>query len=526
MGAAMARALFIGTALMAGLASSAAWAFGTADGLRQTLEQTLSGDVKAFYAARQFQPLWSEDDGSASGSHMQAVIADVAQDHGLPPASYAVDPAVTAEARELALTGAVIHLARDLATGRVAPYRVIGGMGPETRPQFRAVPFLKGLISGDAAFSASHFDQMAPDTASYQALKGALKEYRAIADAGGWPLVGVGPTVKPGESDPRIPALRRHLRAEGDSPKSADNQTGDDSPVLDPATSQGLKRFQARLGIDIDGALGKRTVAELDVTAADRVRQIEVTLERLRQEPRAFGATHIEVNVASQLMTLYEDNQPSLDMRVVVGDIKHQTPNMVTSVAAITVNPAWTVPPSIARKEILPKLKRDPQYLAKQNLHIVDAASTGASDTTGSGIDWSKFGKSFPFRLRQQPGPDNALGKLKFNLTDQDAIYMHDTPQRTFFKRSYRALSHGCIRLEQPDALANHLLTAEWRDKLPGLIADGNTRTVMLRRSLPVYLRYLTAWVQSDGSVAFRADIYGADQRLEQLLNHPSTITG
>ena len=464
--------------------------------------------LRTFYAPRNYQPLWTGDQAQS----MAAALKQVATDHGLPPAAYAVGADLTDANLDVALSASALRLGRDLATGRIPPYRLVGGIGESTRPHFDSATFLKTLAHGTDGAEA--LNRLAPQSHEYQSLMTGLKSLRALAAAGGWPPVADGPSIKPGETDDRIPSLRRRLIASGDL-VNADEAEGN---VLDEVVSAALKLFQIRHGLETDGALGKRTLQALNVPVNVRIHQIELAMERLRQLPRQREANRIDVNIAAQSLILYENKMPALEMRVITGDVKHQTPTMTTRDAAITLNPTWTVPPSIARKEILPKLKRDPNYLAHNNIHIVDNNPAAPPEPEQTPIDWSKLGNSFPFVLRQVPGPDNALGQIKFNLQNQDSIYMHDTNQKTLFKRSYRLLSHGCIRLEHPMDLAEALLGSEWHDKLPPLIADGKTRTLILKHALPVYLMYQTAWAGADGILFFRDDAYGNDQRLDQAL--------
>lgn len=470
--------------------------------------------LKPFYAPRAYQAAWADANGDYDLERFASDIRAVADEHGLNGQDYTLIGGLPGAQTDLCISDALARLGRDLATGRIAPYRILGGMGQGLRPRFDPTGFLHQVQTGTPLRDAAA--QTAPHDDAYRGLQQALKTYRGLIGAGGWEVIAPGPTVKPGESDPRIVPLRKRLAVTGDLAADKVNET----EMLDVDLEAGLKHFQLRHGLDPDGALGKRTLATLNVSAASRVRQIELALERARQMPRTLDPTRIEVNTASQELTLYQDNKPGLSMRVVVGDVKHQTPGMATRVATLTVNPSWTVPASIARKEILPKLKRDPNYLTNNNIRLLDPTPGDAPDMDSAAIDWKQMGSSFPFVLRQRPGPDNALGQLKFNLQDQDAIYMHDTPQKAFFKRSYRALSHGCIRLEHPLDLAGLLLTPHWQGKLPELLADTKTATVGLARSVPVYIYYRTAWTETDGTISFRDDIYGSDYRLDDALRH------
>jgi len=470
-------------------------------------------ELRGFYAPRAFKPLWKPD----ASESVVAALKLTASDHGLDPAPYALERDLPDAVREVSLSDALNRLGRDLAVGRIPPYRILGGAGENTRPRFDGDVLLKAVALGDDPTDA--LNRLAPQSPDYRALLTGLATYRAIAAQGGWPPIPDGPSLKPGETDDRLPALRKRLIVTGDLA-----QDKADGTQLDGDVEAALKRFQGRHGLDLDGAVGKRTLKALNVPVQARIRQIELSLERMRQLPRQRDSARIDVNIAAQALVLYLGGAPTLEMRVITGDVKHQTPTMVTRVASLTVNPTWTVPPSIARKEILPKLKRDPDYLAHNNIRILDAFPEDSPEAEGAGIDWKKMGRSFPYVLRQVPGPDNALGQLKFNLQDQESIYMHDTPQRNFFKRSYRLLSHGCIRLERPLDLADLLLGEKWRGKLPQLIAEGKTKTVILKQSLPVYLLYQTAWADADGTLSFRDDSYGNDQRLEQALGQADTL--
>lgn len=475
--------------------------------------------LKPFYAPRAYQAVWSDAKGNYDLDRFTSDIRAVADEHGLNADSYALIGGLPNAETDLCISDALARLGRDLATGRIAPYRILGGMGETFRPHFESAPFLRQIQLGAPLRDVA--DQAAPHNAAYLGLKQALKIYRDFAKAGGWETIAAGQPIKPGESDPRIPQIRKRLAITEDVPKNEGANTNSDATIiLDDALIAGLKHFQMRHGLEPDGAVGKRTLATLNVSAANRVRQIELTMERQRELPRGRSPDRVEVNIASQILTLYQGDRPELSMRVVVGDAKHQTPGMATRVATLTINPSWTVPASIARKEILPKLKRDPKYLSNNNIRLMDPSAGDTPDLDGAIIDWSQMKSSFPYVLRQRPGPDNALGKLKFNLQDQDSIYMHDTPQKTFFKRSYRALSHGCIRLERPLDLADRLLSPHWQSKLPDLLADTKTATVGLAHAIPVYLDYVTAWTDPDGSIAFRDDIYGNDYRLDEALRH------
>jgi murein L,D-transpeptidase YcbB/YkuD len=461
-----------------------------------------------FYRQRGYQPAWNGE----QGDRLLADIPTRAEAEGLDPAAYGLAAGTTDLQRDVAISAALLRLGRDAAIGAVAPERSYGGFGADTRGRFDGATFLRGLAEGRPLG-----DQLAaatPPFVGYLRLKEALEKLRAQARAGDWPTVPDGPKLVPGDSDDRVLMVRKRLIASGElDPVLADSRTLD-QPLVDA-----VKRFQARHGLEADGTIGARTLANLNVSAAQRAHQIAVNLERWRWMVRNPGRHHVLINIPAAHLDAVEDGGVLLSMRVVVGDTKHPTPSLATTMSSLVLNPPWSVPASIANKEILPKLKRDPHYLETAKLKILDQPEDG-SGTAGDTIDWNAIGKKFPYRLRQPPGPDNALGQLKFNLMDSDDIYMHDTPNRKVFGRSYRALSHGCVRLEHPVLLGELMLGARWRDRLGAdIAANAHTRTLKLERTVAVYMVYFTAWGAEDGTIQFRDDLYGHDRRLGAVLN-------
>jgi murein L,D-transpeptidase YcbB/YkuD len=470
-------------------------------------------DLKRFYAARDFRPAWS----GADGDHILAAIRAVALTQGLPPADYAVpaeQPPLPAGDRDLLISDSLARLGHDLAHGRVAAAARYGELGPQTGPAVDIADFLKQSAAGTPL--ATLTDRLEPADPAYRDLVKALARYRAIVAAGGWPTIPAGPAIHPGQSDPRIRLVRRRLAASGDLTGAGPH---DRSDILDHELTRAVRHFQARHGLERDGIVGALTLAALNVPATARLTTIEVNLERRRSMLRDLGATYVAVNIPAEHLDLVQGGASTLAMRVIVGRPKNQTPILATTMSAVILNPDWTVPPSIASREILPKLKKDPNYLVTNNMYIVGAFPEGSPQSEGLGIDWSKYKKHFPYRLRQRPGPDNALGRIKFHLTDSEAIYMHDTPERTLFKLDKRALSHGCVRLQKPLEMAEHLLGDQWSARLQEILAKKALRTLHLAHSLPVYFLYWTAWADRDGEVQFRNDLYGLDGHLLSALS-------
>jgi len=468
--------------------------------------------VREFYRSRGYHLAWTGPK-AASGARLIETVPGLAAAEGLDRTAYAAPASSSTEIEaDIQQTNMLLRLGHDIAVGRIDPDRAFGGFGGKNRNGFDGVRFLRGLADGKPlADQASAFQ---PPFVGYLLLKEGLEKTQAIARAGGWPTIPDGPKLVPLETiDDRLPILRRRLIVSGDlDPSLADGTT------YDAAVVEAVKRFQRRHGLDPDGTIGARSLAALNVPVEARLRQIAANLERWRWMPHQLGRLHVSVNIPAASLDLVEDGAVAISMRVVVGDTRHPTPSMDTSMSSVVLNPPWSVPTSIANNEILPKLRRDPNYLANSNLQIADYPED-SPEAAGDGIDWNAIGKKFPYRLRQAPGPDNALGQLKFNLRNADDIYLHDTPNHRAFSRAYRALSHGCIRLEEPVGLGEILLGSRWQGRLSeNLNADKKTRTLKLERNIPVYLVYFTTWVDSAGEINFREDIYGHDRRLSQAL--------
>jgi murein L,D-transpeptidase YcbB/YkuD len=440
------------------------------------------------YEAHGFAPLW------VGAPEREAVLLHAlaaAVEHGLDAADFTVPAGLPAAERDLLLTDSFLRYAAALAGGRVSANAI------ETDWAFAplAVDAEADLESALAGDPGAVLARLAPPEPGYQALQDALARYRALAASGGWRPLPDGARLKRGDSGAAVLALRRRLAAE--DYLSRDALAGG----FDAAVEAAVRRFQAQHGIAADGAVGPDTFRALNVPAAARVEQIRVNLERWRELPRDWPKTRIEVNVPAASLAVIEKDEPRLVMRAIVGAEDHPTPALRARVSAVLFNPRWTIPVSIVKKEILPHLKRDPRYLERN--HYVYAGAIRAS------------------ALQQLPGASNALGRVKFEMPNIYDVYLHDTPTHPLFARAIRALSHGCVRLENPRQLALYALAGQggWsEEEIDQAIAAGDTQRVPLSRSLPVYLLYWTAFVDAEGAVEFRDDIYGRDFRLATAL--------
>lgn len=436
--------------------------------------------LRAVYAPRGYAPIWT----AARRAEWSAALAAAAA-NGLDPADYAVSDRDPVE-RELLLTQAFLAYGAALAEGRVDPQDFESDWLMPV-PRFDAAKTLARALAGSVATT---LEALAPIDPRYRRLERALAVYR---DAMHWRRLAIALPLKFGDSGADVRRLRARLAAEGYAAGQGDSF---DAPLL-----AAVERFQAAHGLTDDGIVGRGTLAQLNVSPAARVRQIRLNLERWRSLPRQWPAERIEVNVPAASVTLFQPGQPSLTMRAVVGAPAHPTPVLQARLVSILLNPPWRVPVSIIEHEIWPAIKRDPDYLARNGFAYVDVPG----------------GRE----LQQLPGRRNALGLIKFEMPNVDDIYLHDTPARWAFADTWRALSHGCVRLEDPRGLALRLLAdePEWtRATLDAAIATGLTQRIPLPHVLPVYLLYFTAFVDADGTVEFRNDLYGRDRRLAAAL--------
>jgi len=462
------------------------------------------------YQARNFAPIWAAVPAMTT-SFVEALRA--AESEGIAPdqsGANAVgvalaDPAVTETERELLLTDRYLAYTRVLTQGAVAPADFEADWAVP-RPSFDPVQAVAAM--SQQADLGPVLSAMAPSSPQYGALKDALQRYRTMDAGGGWQALASGPSREPGMVGPSILALRERLAAEGDLPTAG-------ADTYDPTVTAAVRHFQARHGLTEDGRVGTATLRALNVAASDRIEQIGLNLERLRSLPHTSPATRIEVNVAAATLTLYREGRPVLTSRVIVGAPRHPTPVFTAEAVAVLLNPPWNVPSSIVRNELQPAMRRSPDYLARNHLALL---GPGVVDPQGRDIDWRSttvLGRGW--RVQQAPGSWNALGRIKLELPNPFDVYLHDTPAKALFALPVRALSHGCIRVEAVHQLAETLLGRPG-DMIDQAIDAGATLRLPLPSSVPVELLYLTAFVDPDGTVEFRDDIYGRDGRLAAAL--------
>lgn len=376
-----------------------------------------------------------------------------------------------------------------------------------------------------------------PQRSEYSKLRETLARYRELAARGGWPQFPPGFDLHPGDQDERIPRLRARLQVTGElapppksttSGKQAKNKKErrsitSESNIYDTTLVQAVKRFQKRHGLAVDGVIGGRTLAALNVSIETRIRQIIANMKRWRELPNDLGNRYIAVNIPNFTLDVIENEQLALHMKVVVGKMveERHTPTFTANMTYLVLSPYWHVPKSIAEKELFPLSKKDPQYFA-QNKFIVRRVAVEKQIPDPNATDGSMISKTvYRYDLKQEPGPKNALGRVKFIFPNSYGVYLHDTPSKDFFNRSVRTYSHGCIRIEKPIDLAEYLLrgTEKWtRSAILDTISRQKEKKVPLPEAIPVYIQYWTAWVDDKGIVQFRNDIYGYDNVPEARL--------
>lgn len=478
--------------------------------------------VSGYYDDPANPPIW------VRGGRLTAAAAELlealtrADEDGLDPDDYLTRAILETETvkgdqdaagYELAMSQAFLTFARDVHSGQTSPNVSASNIVIPRKP-VDAVAWLS-LVRDEGVEAA--IQKLRPDHPQYFQLRQMLKGYRALAAKGGWPAIAEGPTLKPGMKDKRVGQMRANLKARGYS--GIDNP---DPDQYDDSVVAVVEHFQRRHGLDADGIAGPKTIAALNVSADQRVRQIVVNMERWRWLPDALGSRHVFVNQAGFEMFLVDRKNVVARHKVIVGKPFHQTPMFSDKIAYAEFNPTWTVTPAIAVAEFLPKLRKDPGYLARNDYVLYGGWGAGAPVVDPWSVDWDAVSsKKFPYRIVQQPGPKNALGVVKFMFPNKFNIYLHDTPSRQLFAETGRAFSHGCIRVHEPVKFAEKLFGLDnslTPADIKKLIDGKKTRTASLKTKVPVHLTYFTVWIDDDGVPSFFQDIYDRDTLVSRLL--------
>jgi L,D-transpeptidase YcbB len=569
-------------------------------GVRVTEQQR--DDIIAFYRERDFAPIWTSERGQTPGAADLLEVLAEADSHGLAPEDYLPSDTLSSDADrltrlELALTAAGLRYAMHASGGRIIPDRLSAyhDLTPPTVDGKAALARLAGEASPGAYLASLH-----PVHPAYEALRRELAELRSSDERDELPIAE-GPVVKPGGSDPRIPAIRERLAklghlalTRGDEPDGTDG-TDDivaspigyneaDSPVfgspdgavtvevvmqdmgtpldfeaqesaprdvepqepepqfsepeqpqpqlVEPRTSEpvrlsqsedydaqtvaALKDFQAAAGLDVDGVIGQNTIAAFNSgNTGTRIQRLVYSMERLRWMPRDFGARHVLVNAAGFDTRVVEDGRTVWSSKVIVGKPENQTVFFSDRMETVVFNPYWGVPASIILNEMVPDSRGDPSWFDREGYEVTDLNGQVISPYN---VDWYNLNtKQLPIGVRQPPGPENALGEIKFLFPNKHAIYMHDTPSKPLFERDSRAFSHGCVRVQNPREFAEIILGWD-QQRIASTLAGTRDQSVPVEAEIDVHVAYFTAWPDENGNIRYHEDVYGRDRLLEKAM--------
>lgn len=475
-------------------------------------------DIAAFFRSRDYKPFWTAANAQAKRQALIAALSSAA-DHGLPASRYDVPDLIeqmkaadTSRARgeiEVTLSRIFLQYARDVQTGMLTPSRVDGGI-------VREVPYRdRQAYLGDLAKSAPHafFRALPPQSNEYARLLKEKKRIEELLGTGGWGARVPATTLEPGDKGNGVVALRNRLIAMGFLPRSA-------TQTYDAQLQAAVQRFQQAHGLEDDGVAGAGTIEQLNIDPAERLKSVLVALERERWLNMERGKRHILVNLTDFSAKIIDDDVVTFETRSVIGAVNSdkRTPEFSDMMEYMEINPDWTVPRGIIRRDYLPALQRNPNALA--HLQVVD--SRGRIVPRGQ-VNFARYtARTFPFNLRQPPSRNNALGTVKFMFPNKYAIYLHDTPDKNLFLRETRAYSSGCVRLHQPYDFAYALLKRQEADPVTffqSILKSGRQTRVNLDQPVPVHLIYRTAFTRAKDHMQYRRDVYGRDARIWAALS-------
>ncbi|MGB6338264.1 MAG: L,D-transpeptidase family protein [Candidatus Aminicenantaceae bacterium] len=494
-----------------------------------------------FYTHRIFRGAWVDDKG-LKPQVTECVDAILKADlEGLDPKDYhlnsinellenikqsqkerkSLDPRMLADV-DLLLTDAFLIYGSHLLSGRVNPESIDSEWIANRRGTDMAL-ILENALGSNQIAKTLH--DLIPPQPGYSGLRNALSQYREIAKKGGWEKVPEGPKMQIGDKGERVRALRNRLIATGEFSLLM----GSIDDLFDSELEEALRKFQYRNGLDMDGIVGAATFATLNVPVEDRLNQIRVNMERWRWLSEDLGRRHIIVNIADFKLDVFENHRSVMTMRVVVGTKYRRTPVFSDKMTYLVLCPYWHIPRKIALQDKIPLISKDIDYFDQQKIKVLEGWGAETKEIDPKTIDWTNVSSgNFSFRFRQDPGPLNALGRVKFMFPNKFNVYLHDTPSRELFVKSARTFSSGCIRIEKPIELAEYLLRHDpnWTfEHIQNAIKTNREQTVILPEPFDVHLLYWTTWVDDEGSIHFRNDIYKRDERLIRALDERSPNT-
>jgi murein L,D-transpeptidase YcbB/YkuD len=495
-------------------------------GILPRQDAALGKALADFYMQRRYTPAWSDE---ANVRQLLAGLASVEADGLLPEDYHLAELKALADAPdrangspqqkaefEIAATGAYVTALVQLARGKVDPVR----LDPTWNFDAAAIDPQQGMSMLQTSIDERSVDQafaMArPQNPLYAKLRDALAQLRVTAAQGGWPVVPDGPTLKPGMKDARVETLRARMVAGGYLDPTLAHGHHFDNPLADA-----VKRFQADQYLDADGSVGAGTLAALNVPVKDRIGQVRANLERARWLLHSLQGTFVVVDVAGYKITFYRDGNPVWKSRVQVGKPYRSTPIFRSQITYVTFNPTWTVPPTILKNDMLPKVRSNPAYLANNRIRVLDSSGNTVSPAS---VDWKN---PRGITLRQDAGPGNSLGQVVIRFPNSFAVYLHDTPHQELFAKAKRDTSSGCIRVEHPLELVELLFNDPEkfsRQAIDERLASKKTQNVTLPSAVPVLLAYWTVDIADDGKLSYKPDVYDRDGPLLVALDKPQPL--
>jgi len=488
---------------------------------------TIDRALLSLYIKNGNQPLWIKN--NEPDSRAQALLQTLQESilDGLNPDDYKVAEIMTLWDRNDTVSRARLDVLLTLVLGRYVADMREGSADPcLLNPKLFAaardheVDILSVVNEALQTDNLSRFlKNQAPSHEAYRGLRKALADYRSLEQDGGWKTIPDGPTIRPGMTDPRIPLIVERLTKTGELESGADSGRKYDQNLI-----EAVKKFQHRYLLEPDGIVGKKTLAAMNVPVSQLIKRIILNMERWRWLPHRMDGKRIFVNIAGFQLFGATDEQVEITMPVIVGKVYHKTPVFTGSMRYLEINPFWNIPDSIAVNEMVPHMQKDPDYLSKKNIRIFEGWQENAPEIDPSTIDWQTIGKGIKrYRLRQDPGPDNALGRIKFMFPNVNNIYLHDTPAHELFLKTTRDFSHGCIRVSRPLELGEYLLEGNKKPlkvgQLKELVESSKRKVILLDKQLPVHILYRTVRASAaTGELFFYPDVYQRDALLAKAL--------
>ncbi|WP_051284151.1 L,D-transpeptidase family protein [Desulforegula conservatrix] len=482
------------------------------------------------YHNKGLNPLWVTSDGPDRKASTAVEIMKKSDEEGLDPGDYEIPriselwssrkPDALAELDTL-ITYNLVRYIHDVSRGQIKiRFAKPNNMTPEAEDgRFNPLEAIESALSSPDI--SAYLYGIAPSHQHYSSLKEALKKYREIEKQGGWQAVKTGNKINPGDQDSRIPSIIKRLSVTGDFDTKS---KGVSTTHYDSTLKEAVIRFQTRHGLEPDGVIGAGTVDVMNIPVSSSIRQIKINMARWRWRKHFLGEKYLMVNVANFDLKAYEKGNIVLDFPVIVGRTDYQTPLLSSQLSFIDFNPFWNVTASIASKEELNNIKKNPGYFQKKHIRVFSGWGPDAYEISPGTIDWNNVTQQrmAQYKLRQDPGGWNALGKIKFMFPNNHDVYMHDTPTKPLFSRTVRAFSHGCIRLGKPLDLAFFVLkdqSEKWpKEKIEKMYAGSKRGTVNIASHIPVHITYQTSWVDKNGIIYFNRDIYNLDKNISKAL--------